>query len=49
MMAPRSLEYYLDLYSILRMDPRQTMRELRSQAGNPNAASLATFTFNGIR
>jgi hypothetical protein len=49
MMIPRSLEYQLDVFSILRMGPRRAWRELWRQSENPYAPALAYFTCSGIR
>ncbi|HWU36456.1 MAG TPA: hypothetical protein VN203_02350, partial [Candidatus Acidoferrum sp.] len=49
MMAPRSLEYQLDVLSIVRMGPRRAWRELWRQSDNPYVPALASFTCSGIR
>jgi len=49
MMAPKSLAYHLDLLSILGTSPRQALKGLLGQPGNPNAASLGYLTFSGNR
>jgi len=46
-MAPKSLEYHLDLLSILGTSPRQALRGLLGQPGNPNATGLGYLTFSG--
>jgi hypothetical protein len=46
-MAPKSLEYHLDLLSILGTSRRQALRGLLGQPGNPNAAGLGYLTFSG--
>ena len=47
--APKSLAYHLDLLSILGTSPRQALRGLLGQPGDPNAASLGYLTFSGNR
>ena len=49
MMAPKSMEYHVDVLSLLGTSRRQALRCLLGQPGNPNAASLGYFTFGGIR
>jgi hypothetical protein len=49
MTAPRSVEYHLDLLSILGTSPKQALRGLLGQPGSPNAASLGYLTFSGNR
>ena len=49
MMVPRSIEYQLDVFSIVRMGPRRAWRELWRQSENPYAPALAYFTCSGIR
>jgi hypothetical protein len=49
MLAPKSMEYHLDVLSLLGASRRQALRGLLGQPGNPNAATLGYFTFNGIR
>ena len=49
MMAPKSLEYHLDLLSLFGTSRRQALRGLLGQPGNPNAASPGYLIFSGIR
>jgi len=47
MMAPKSLEYHIDLLSMLGTGRRQALRGLLGEPGNPNAASVGYLTFSG--
>jgi len=47
MMAPKNMEYHLELLSLLGTGRRQALRDLLTQPGNPNAASLGYLTFSG--
>jgi hypothetical protein len=49
MMAPKNMEYHLELLSLLGTGRRQALRDLLTQPGNPNAASLGYLTFSGSR
>jgi hypothetical protein len=49
MMVPKSMEYHLDVLSLLGTSRRQALRGLLGQPGNPTAAGLGYFTFSGIR
>jgi hypothetical protein len=49
MPAPKSLEYHLDLLSILSASPRRAWRDMVRQPGSPSAASLGYLSFSGIR
>jgi hypothetical protein len=49
MMPPRSLEYHLDVLSLLGTSRRQALRGLLGQPGNPSAASFGYLTFSGVR
>jgi hypothetical protein len=46
-MAPHSLEYHLDLLSILGTGPRRALRDLWRQPGSPEAAGLGYLTLTG--
>jgi hypothetical protein len=48
-MAPKSLVYNLDLLSILGTSPRQALKGLLGQPGNPNTASVGYLSFSGTR
>ena len=48
-MVPRSLEYQVDVLSIVRMGPRRAWRELWRQSDNPYVPTLAYFTCSGLR
>jgi hypothetical protein len=49
MMAPKSLEYHLDLLSILGAGRRQALRSLMNRPGSPDGGSFGYLTFSGIR
>jgi hypothetical protein len=49
MPAPKSLEYHVDLLSILSTSPRRALRDIVRQPGSPDAASFGYLTFSGIR
>jgi len=49
MMGPKSMEYHLDVLSLLGASRKEALRGLLGQPGNPNGDSLGYFTFSGIR
>ena len=49
MTAPRSVEYHLDLLSILGTSPKQALRGLLGQPENPSATSFGYLTFSSTR
>ena len=49
MMAPKSVEYHVDVLSLLAKGRGQALRGLMGQPGSANAASLGYFTFSGVR